>query len=98
MPNIILMVDFFSLFYKLVHFKEQSTFWEDFFTTSYELWRTKDVQIIDFVHRVTGLEKIIVETEKIIGQKDQLTKDQCSKFTVVLAESISDLDRLKYMY
>ena len=42
-----------------------------------------------------GLEKRIVETEKIIGQKDQLIKDQCSKFTVVLAKSISDLDKLK---
>ena len=39
-----------------------------------------------------------METEKIIGQKDQLIKDQCSKFTVVLVESISDLDRLKDMY
>ena len=50
------------------------------------------------VHRVTVLEKKFVETKKIIGQKDQLIKDQCSKFTVVLAESISDLDRLKDMY
>ena len=68
------------------------------FKASDELCRTKDVQILDLVHCVTGLEKIIVETEKIIGHKDQLIKDQCSKFTVVLAESISDLDRLKYMY
>ena len=45
------------------------------------------------VHHVTGLEKRTVETEKIIGQKDQ-----CSKFTVVLVESISDLDRLKDMH
>ena len=54
--------------------------------------------ILDLVHRVIGLEKRIVETEKIIGQKDQLNRDQCTKFTVVLAESISDLDRLKDMY
>ena len=88
----------FSLFDKMVHFKEQSTLWEDSFTTSNELCRTKDVQILDLVHRVIGLEKIIVETKKIIGQKDQIIKDQCSKFTVVLVESISDLDRLKDMY
>ena len=80
------MVDFFSsLFDKMVHFKEQSTLWEDSVKASDELCRTKDVQILDLVHRVTGLEKRIVETEKIIGQKDQLIKDQCSKFTVVLA-------------
>ena len=88
----------FSLFDKMVHFKEQSTLWEDSFKASNELCRTKDVQILDLVHRVTGLEKIIVETEKIIGQKDQLIKDQCSKFTVVLAESIFNLDKLKDMY
>ena len=88
----------FSLFDKMVHFKEQSTLWEDSFKASDELCRTKDVQILDLVHRVTGLEKRIVKTEKIIGQKDQLIKDQCSKFTVVLVESISDLDRLKDMY
>ena len=98
MPNILLMVDLsFSLFDKMVHFKEQSTLWEDSFKAS-ELCRTKDVQILDLVHRVTGLEKRIVETEKIIGQKDQLIKDQCYKFTVVLAELISDLYRLKDMY
>ena len=34
----------------------------------------------------------------MIGQKDQLIKDQCSKFVIVLAESIFDLDRLKDMY
>ena len=92
------MVYFFSLFDKMVHFKEQYTLWEDPFTTSDKLCRTKDVQILDLVHRVVGLEKRIVENEKITGQKDQLIKDQCSKFTVVLAESISDLDRLKDMY
>ena len=89
----------FSLFDKMVHFKEQSTLWEDSFKASDELCRTKDVQILDLVHRVTGLEKIIVETEKIIVQKDQLIKGQCSKFIVVRAESIFDLaDRLKDMY
>ena len=82
----------------MVHFKEQSTLWEDSFKASNELCRTKDVQILDLVHRVTGLEKIIVKTEKIIGQKDQLIKDRCSKFTVVLVESISNLDKLKDMY
>ena len=74
----------FSLFDKMVHFKEQSTLWEDSFTASDGLCRTNDVQILDFVHHVTSLEKIIVETKKIIGQKDQLIKDQCSKFSVVL--------------
>ena len=69
----------FSLFDKMVHFKEQYTLWEDSFKASDELCRTKDVQILDLVHCVTGLEKIIVEIEKIIGQKDQLIKDQCSK-------------------
>ena len=54
--------------------------------------------ILYFVHRVTGLEKTIMETEKIIGQKDTLIKDKCSEFTVVLAELIFDLDRLKDMY
>ena len=39
-----------------------------------------------------------MEIEKIIGQKDQLIKDQCSKFTIVLVELIFDLDRLKDMY
>ena len=73
----------FYLFYKMVHFKEQSILWEDSFKSSDELCKTKDVQILDLVHRVTGLEKKIVKTEKIIGQKDQLIKDQCSKFTVV---------------
>ena len=87
------MVNFFSLFDKMVHFKEQSTLWEDSFKSSDELCRTKDVQILDLVHHVTGLEKRIVKAEKIIGQKDQ-----CSKFTVVLVESIFDLDRLKDMY
>ena len=82
----------------MVHFREQSTLWEDSFKASDELCRNKDVQILDLVHRVTGLEKRIVETEKIIGQEDQFIKDQSSKFTVVLAESISDLDRLKYMH
>ena len=82
----------------MVHIKEQSTLWEDSFIASDKLCRTKYVQILDLVHLVTGLEKIIVETEKIIGQKDQLIKDQCSKFTIVLAESISDLNRLKDMY
>ena len=48
-----------SLFDKMVHFKEQSTLWEDSFTTRDELCRTKDVQILDLVHRVTGLEKKI---------------------------------------
>ena len=75
----------FSLFDKMVHFKDQYTLWEDSFKDSNELYRTKDVQILDLVHRVTGLEKIIVETKKIIGQKDELIKDQCSKFTIVLA-------------
>ena len=69
----------------MVHFKEQSTLWEDSFKASKELCRTKDVQVLDLVHRVIGLEKRIFETEKIIGQKDQLIKDQCSKFTVVQA-------------
>ena len=65
MPNIILMVDFFSsLFDKMVHFKEQSTLWEDSFKSSDELCRTKDVQILYLVHRVTSLEKKIVEIEK----------------------------------
>ena len=82
----------------MVHFKEQYTLWEDSFTVSNKLCRTKDVQILDLVHRVTGLEKRIMENKKIIGQKDQLIKDQCSKFTVFLAESISELDRLKDMY
>ena len=82
----------------MVHFKEQSTLCEDSFKASNELFRTKDVQILDLVHRVTGLDKRIVETKKIIGQKDQLIKDQCSKFTVVLAESIYELDKLKDMY
>ena len=58
---------------------------EDSFKPSDELCRTKDVKILDLVHRVIGLEKRIVKTEKIIGQKDQLIKDECSKFTVVLA-------------
>ena len=88
----------FSLFDKMVHFKEQSTLWEDSFTTSDELCRTKDVQILDFVHRVIGLEKKIVETEKIIGQKDKIIKDQCSKFSVILDGSIFELDRLKDMF
>ena len=57
----------FSLFDKMVHFKEQSTLWEDSFISIYELCRTKDVQILDLVHRVTCLEKILVETKKIIG-------------------------------
>ena len=83
----------FSVFDKMVHFKEQSTLWEDSFTASGELCITKHVQILDLVHHVTYLEKKIVETEKIIGQKDQ-----CSKFTIVLEESIYDLDRLKDMY
>ena len=48
----------------MVHFKEQSTLWEDSFKSSDELCRTKDVQILDLVHRVTGLEKRIVKTEK----------------------------------
>ena len=84
MPNILLMVFVFSLFDKMVHFKEQSTLWEDSFKASDELCKTKDVQILDLVHRVTGLEKKIVETEKIIGQKDKITKAQCSKFSIVL--------------
>ena len=67
----------FSLFDKMVHFKEQSTQWEDSFKASDKLCRTKDVQILDLVHRVTSLEKRIVETKTIIGQKDQLIKDQC---------------------
>ena len=74
----------FSLFDKLVHFKEQYTFWEDSFTSTYELCKTKNVQIIDFVHHVTGLQKKFVETEKIIGQKDKSIKDQCYKFSVIL--------------
>ena len=82
----------------MVNFKEQSTLWEDSVKASDELCRTKDVQILDLVHHVTGLEKRIVKAEKIIGQKDQLIKDQCSKFTVVLVESIFDLNRLKDMY
>ena len=82
----------------MVHFKEQSTLWEDSFKANDKLCRTKDVQILDLVHRVIGLEKRIVETEKIIGHKDQLIQDQCSKFTVVLAELTSNLDRLKDMY
>ena len=82
----------------MVHLKEQSTLWEESFTASDKLCRTKDVQILDLVHCVTCLEKKIMETEKIIGQKDKLIKDQYSKFTVVLAKSISDLDRLKDMY
>ena len=57
----------FSLFDKLVHFKEQYTLWGDSFIASDKLCRTKDVQILDLVHHVTGLEKRIVETEKIIG-------------------------------
>ena len=52
----------FSLFDKMVHFKEQSTLSEDSFKASDELCRTKDVQILDMVHCVTGLEKRIVET------------------------------------
>ena len=47
----------FSLFNKMVHFKEQSTFWEDSFTPRYRLRKTKDVQILYFVHCVTGLQK-----------------------------------------
>ena len=82
----------------MVYFKEQSTFWEDSLKASNELCRTKDVQILDLVHCVTGLEKRIVKPKKMIGQKDQLIKDQCSEFTVGLAESISDLDKLKDMY
>ena len=58
----------FSLFDKMMHFKEQSTLWEDSFKASNELCRTKNVQILDFVHHVTVLEKRIMETEKIIGQ------------------------------
>ena len=93
------MVYFFYLFDKMVHFKEQSTLWEDSFKASDKLCRTKDVQILDLVHCVTGLEKRIVETEKIIGQKDQLIKDQCSKFTIVRAKLISDLaDKIKDIY
>ena len=58
MPNILLTVDLFIyLFYKMLHFKEQSTLWEDSFKASDELCRTKDVQILDLVHRVTCLEK-----------------------------------------
>ena len=64
MPNILLMVDFFSLFDKMVHLKEQSTLWEDSFKASDELCRTKDVQILYMVHRITGLEKRIVESKK----------------------------------
>ena len=64
MPNIILMVYFFSLFDKMVHFKEQYTLWEDPFTTSDKLCRTKDVQILDLVHRVTGLEKKMWKLKK----------------------------------
>ena len=48
---------FFPLFDKMVHFKEKSTLWEDSFTASDELCRTKDVQNLDLVHRVTSLEK-----------------------------------------
>ena len=36
----------FSLFDKMVHFKEQSTLWEDSFKDSDELCRTKVVQIV----------------------------------------------------
>ena len=82
----------------MVYFKEQSTLWEDSFTTSDELWRTKDVQNLDSIHRVTGLEKKFVETKKITGQKNKLIKDQCSTFSVVLEGSIFDLDRLKDMF
>ena len=32
------------------------------------------------------------------GQKDQVIKDQYSKFVIVLSESIFELDRLKDMY
>ena len=39
-----------------------------------------------------------METKNIISQKDQLIKDKCFKFTVVLVELISNLDKLKYMY
>ena len=88
----------FSLFDQMVHSKDQSTLWEDSFIVSDELCRTKDVQILDFVHHVIGLEKKIVETEKIIGQKDKIIKDQCSKFSVILYGSISDLDGLKDMF
>ena len=35
----------FSLFDKMVHFKEQSTLWEDSFKASDELCKTKDVVI-----------------------------------------------------
>ena len=61
----------------MVHFKEKYTLWEDSFTASYELCRNKDVKILDFVHRVTGLEKKIVENEKIIGQKDKIIVVLC---------------------
>ena len=54
----------FSLFDKMVHFKEQSTFWRDSFIASDELCRTKDVQILDFVHRVIGLEKKLWKLKK----------------------------------
>ena len=57
----------FSLFDKMVHFKEQSTLWEDSFKASDELCRTKDVQILDLVHCVIGVEKRIMEIEKIIA-------------------------------
>ena len=62
----------FSLFDKMVHFKEQYTLWEDSFTASDELCKTKDVQILDLVHHVTGLEKRIVETEKKLARRINL--------------------------
>ena len=54
----------FSLFDKMVHFKEKSTLWEDSFKASDELCRTKDVQILDFVHCVTGLQKKLWKLKK----------------------------------
>ena len=62
----------FHLFDKMVHLKEQSTLWEDSFKASDELCRTKDVQILDLVHHVTGLEKRIVETEKKLARRINL--------------------------
>ena len=47
----------------MVQFKEKYTLGEDSFTASDELYRPKDVQILDLVHRVICLEKILVETE-----------------------------------
>ena len=49
------------------------------------------------MQHVTGLLRMIVEVEKIIGQKVKIIKDQYSEFRVHLYEAIVEHDNLKYM-